>query len=388
MNSWNTPTPDRIEEWKREGQVRKLIQALARPESPHHLLILRALEELGEEAVPALLQVLELENRNIDLLGYAVDLLALLREPRAVPLLKSLLLAGEARFAAETHADRLWISAADALGQIGSDEALAFLETLALDPAVGLNRRRRALEGLSLGRDETIAERLSSLLTRLGEPALKDAALSGLVGQGERNVGLISRLFRTSADPLWRARIAEMVGDLQARAFLPQLVNWLDDPDAEVVRRVIRALGELGDTRAYAPIKLKLDRWPIESKLEAARTLVTLGWQSDPADSPALKCLWAIGAGQLDRALTYGGDAPAWLALHLSRHPESLVNYTAQATDEAIWRRTVDALADRPEEGIEAAFAMLFAARRFNPEIQARVDHLRDERSKSAPARV
>ena len=285
MNGWDIPTPDLIERWKEQGEIRKLIHLLAAPEGPHHLLALRALEDIGDEAVPSLVQVLEIDTENIDLLCSIVDLLSLLRARAAVRPLEILIERGSEWFDRLKRGTVLWVSCVDALGRIATSEGLATLHGIASNPGYDTSHRRRAVEALALSRSKLAIRQLTDLWASFRDIELKRSAMAGLVAQGQQAVEVVSGLSSEERSTALRLLIIETIGDLQAEAFLPLLIEWMKEAEGEVLNRILWAMGEIGDTRVNVPIREKMMSLPQELRFIASQVLVKLGWSPGSDES-------------------------------------------------------------------------------------------------------
>ncbi len=358
--NWTIPTPDLIEEWKAQGQVRKLIRVLAQPDSPHHLLTLRALEELGEEAMPALVQVVEIVPDNLDLLCYAIDLLALMRYKQAVASIVALTEKGVGWFESMVGGEKLWVTSVDALGKIGTIDGLNRLRDVAQDNRFSERYRQRAIEALSMSRQKESVERLADLLSSLSSDELKTAALAGLIGNGEPAKLYITNFYNKHKAPVWRKRIVRLMGEYQAQAFVKNLLEWMEQAEGDLLIAILVALGEIGNKRAFAPIKLCFDKLDQTAKVAASRALVNLGWLAGEQDSEESRLYYFIGSGDLHAAISMGPLGLDLVCTYLELHPDALSTFCRSGVSETDWWFVMDALSKRKQAGITKAFkAML-----------------------------
>jgi HEAT repeat protein len=190
------------------------------------------------------------------------------------------------------------------------------------------------------GADDLVA--IPEQAWRAAEP-VANALLGKVRGDGQRALvdvfrrrGAVLRARRALRDRslVRRARAAEVLGDLELTAVVPELCHLLDDRHPEVRIVAVRALGRIGDPSAAWRLLASLDRADPTPALLVTDALVQLGKEVEVTLSAALDhpraqvravCLDALGL------LGAAGTAPR-VARVLDNDPDPDVRIAAAVT--------------------------------------------------------
>jgi HEAT repeat protein len=185
-------------------------------------------------------------------------------------------------------------TAAQSLGKIARKEAVPALVDALCDPDAGVRRHAAWALGM-IGEDAVGPDRspLASLLFD-PDPGVREAAAMALALTGDTQTGielLLDRLQEptTSADS--KRLAAASFGGMEARTAVPFLTRLLADPDDQVRRWAVAALGEIADQKTVAPLSKVLTKDPDPGvRVEAAFRLGKFGGETArPALTAALK---------------------------------------------------------------------------------------------------
>jgi HEAT repeat protein len=338
-----------IEKWKNQGEIRKLIKLLADPDEPHQELALQAIKEIGSPAEPALLEMLELSSNRPELRRTAAELLALLKSRLAVPRLKAI-----ARdLVSQTDEDMpgatiVWTACVDALGRIGENDSLELLEELSLDDSVDLERRRRAVEALSLSESDHVSESMARIWWDAVDDRLRSSAISGIIAQGQVTASLLMRLYAEADLPAQRRLIIGAIGAMQAREYLNFLIDQLGADDQDELADIITALGEIGDYKAYAPLKLRFTDFNGPVRILAARALISLGWKPGDEEQKENRLYYHAASGDLEKLIGGEVEGAAILEDLIAVDPGCLLRFAMQITRAEPLRALIDTLLQSP----------------------------------------
>jgi cyclophilin family peptidyl-prolyl cis-trans isomerase/HEAT repeat protein len=277
-----------------------------------------ALERIGEpRAVPALLRLVQSEGRYSR--GFAVKGLGTLKERQAVPLLLPMLdlVDREPALAAE---------AARALGRIADPQATDRLARLSLNFKVSPMVRAEAVAALGEIPSEASVNALLNVVADRS-PTVRATALTAL--SRREPASLITVLASTDPDPHWsvRAALAGALGTVDPKIAVPRLRQMLSDKDQRVVPAVLTSLVRL---KADGIEQLLTERLKVEDPVVRATAATQLGELGAASAVPALVA--AYGFGLVDN--TYTARAAALGAL-------------AKYKDASAWETIAGALGDK-----------------------------------------
>jgi HEAT repeat protein len=174
--------------------------------------------------------------------------------------------------------------------------------------------RRRAAASLYQRRDVRTVEPLLTALRDFSSEVRALVALAlGEIGDARAVEPLVAVLKTWDRRARWAA--IEALAKFQERA-APALLTALDDPDPDVRRVVIEALGNTGDRRAIEPLLPRLEDADYVTRRQAARAVEALGWHPQTARQ---RVLLAIATGQFESAVAERESAvePLLVALQL-----------------------------------------------------------------------
>jgi HEAT repeat protein len=185
-------------------------------------------------------------------------------------------------------------TAAQSLGKIARKEAVPALVDALCDPDAGV--RRHAVWALGMIGEDSVGPDRSPLSALLfdPDPGVREAAAMalGLTGDTQTGIELLLDRLQEPATPADAKRLAAAsFGGMEARTAVPFLTWLLADPDAQVRRWAVAALGEIADQKTVAPLSkvLTKDRDP-GVRIEAAFRLGKFGGEAArPALTAALK---------------------------------------------------------------------------------------------------
>lgn len=183
------------------------------------------------------------------------------------------------------------LSDRDPLTRIRAIEALAVMGVTGAAPAI---RGRLADEDplVSLAAARALAELADvDALPDVMKALTESVAEPGEVGEilltfGPRGVPFLEQRLRAGT-PAERRLCASALGEIRALEAAPALRRTLDDPDDELVAGSARALGQIGDGTACAPL-LELLTGGVRPWFVRVATARALGALDDPAAAPAL----------------------------------------------------------------------------------------------------
>jgi HEAT repeat protein len=185
-------------------------------------------------------------------------------------------------------------TAAQSLGKIARKEAVPALVDALCDPDAGVRRHAAWALGM-IGEDAVGLDRspLASLLFD-PDPGVREAAAMALGQTGDTQTGieLLLERVREPDTPSDSKRLAvAALGGMEARTAAPFLTKLLADPDAQVRRWAVAALGEIADQETVAPLSRVLTKDPDPGvRIEAAFRLGKFGGEAArPALTAALK---------------------------------------------------------------------------------------------------
>ena len=192
----------------------------------------------------------------------------------------------------------------DTLGEIGNNQAI--------DPLVKrLNRpelRREAIQALTNFRAEQVVEPLIGLLDDPDiEVQCKAVDALGKIGGNQA----IDALVKTLDRPELRREAIQTLTNIRTKQVVETLIGLLDDPDIEVQRKAVDALGKIGDNRSIDALVKTLDR--PELRWDAIQALTNIrseqvvepliGLLDDPDIEVQRKAVDALGRIRNNRAI-------------------------------------------------------------------------------------
>lgn len=274
-----------------------------------------------------------------------------LRQSRDI---EGLIAALDAEHPAEVRAD-----AAEALGELGANDAVTALVAMLSDPDPGLRRVAAAAIG-ELTAPSAVADLLAALED--DDEAVRAAARDAIASLlAELPAGALDDVFVDALEHdsvIVRLAAVEALGALRAGHVADAVARLVDDPDSEVRVAAVGTLGLLGDVSAFAVLIAALDHEDAGVRRAAGGAIAALLDQVQPSETSAL-LLEALGsesvAVRVLAATELGrvGDVQALVPLLAAQSdPESDVQAAA--------RSSVDALTDSAFR--EEAVAVLLAA--------------------------
>ncbi|HVE56167.1 MAG TPA: HEAT repeat domain-containing protein [Pyrinomonadaceae bacterium] len=265
-------------------------------------------EQKDSEAIPALLESLGDENVNVRY--HAIEALGKLKAGESVEPLLKIAEAGDfflsfvaldalRQIAAESSAARilpllnnelLREAAVETLGAVGNREVVSALVNLLNEDKSAASAAAHALTSLfdrfesdSLQSAEII-ERARNAVNQAGKANLLD----GLNTTNETDLVALIRLGGWFDDEKISEKLAQLLEDENVRDFAVKalvrhgaaavdlLVEKLEEDDSEVIPSVARALGQIGDARAFEPLVELLGSENAGSRLAAVEALKSL----------------------------------------------------------------------------------------------------------------
>jgi HEAT repeat protein len=185
-------------------------------------------------------------------------------------------------------------TAAQSLGKIARKEAVPALVDALCDPDAGVRRHAAWALGM-IGEDAVGPDRspLASLLFD-PDPGVREAAAMAIALTGDTQTGielLLDRLQEPTTPPDAIRLAAASFAGMEARTAVPFLTRLLADPDAQVRRWAVAALGEIADQKTVASLSKVLTKDPDSAvRVEAAFRLGKFGGEAArPALTAALK---------------------------------------------------------------------------------------------------
>ncbi len=272
---------------------------------------------LRRQVVPALLE--RVKDEHFDVRAAAVIALGKTGEPTVLPAIRGALADPD---------DRVSESAALALGMLGEPSAAGVLRDLALDTPAGRAAVRRAGEirtrtrafailGLGFLRDGESLDVLANLACDPRDPATqRDIPVCAAVALGLRGAGASSvaeRMARAASDrrrdAIERAHLFGALGKIGEPSVLPMLRRAWRDPEVQVRRSAVLALGRLADPEDAASIEVLIAAATRGVDLQARHwALVALGKVGGARATKVLRTALADG----------GADEAAFAALGLA----------------------------------------------------------------------
>ncbi len=173
----------------------------------------------------------------------------------------------------------LWqrVTAATRLAEYQNPSVVPALIRATRDPAPPV--RTAAIRALGrLGEGEALSALAQALEhVSAGQMALSQRVVSGALSRfGSRAVPVIGPLL---THPSWRVRSAALtvLGDVGAYAWLPAIIERMEDPESDVRAKAVRALGKMRVGSALLPILSRLEDEVWLVRMHAARALGRLG---------------------------------------------------------------------------------------------------------------
>lgn len=189
--------------------------------------------------------------------------------------------------------------AAESLGKIGDPKTGSALVPLLTDPDAGVREAAvRAIGRLGPSAGEEVAQVVVALLDDPNESVRRAVTIAiGEIEPPTRVFVAVPKLL-TARDVSTRRSAAQALSMIEARAWLPDLVKALQDPDTEVRQHVVAALAELGDPIIAPLLRDRLARDPsVAVRTEAAYRLGKIG------DPETKEVLAAVAGRDPDRGV-------------------------------------------------------------------------------------
>lgn len=209
-------------------------------------------------------------------------------------------------------------SAAEALRQIGSEEAVGSLSAGLLDP--DLDARLTCAAALAELSDEELAPAVIAIANRSASDR-PGAVAATLVTLGRRHPSMLAPALAPDASPELRRLAAAVVGELRLAEHVGALRQALDSEDDELSARAARGLGMIGDDGAFDRLREMVEdddrTWFV--RLAATDALGAIGdpraveplehelnsdgWLLQAKAAKSLRLLGGVGEEALKRAL-------------------------------------------------------------------------------------
>jgi HEAT repeat protein len=176
------------------------------------------------------------------------------------------------------QSDTHWLvrlHAAKALGHIGDIKALLPLVQASKDP--NLSVRRRAITALGNWGEEEIAFETLSLAANDPDKDIRARVAMSLVSvDNQKTYDVLIKLIQDKEHNVsWRAVTA--LRHKKNTAVILSLINLLDNSDTDIVYRVIKVLGYIGDKQAIKPLEkiLKHENQKVNARARFSLNLIT-----------------------------------------------------------------------------------------------------------------
>lgn len=187
-----------------------------------------------------------LKSGDRDMALFALEMLESLKTKESIADIRGLLSSGDTDIRA---------AAIDALSSIGDASILESVRPLLNDPKAEV--RQSAIKAFGRLGDETSLALISPLLSdkkrRVRSEAIvaliKAGGLDGILQAGD-----ILKTMLDNPEAQEREHAAEILGMIKVKHFTPTLLRLVNDPDAEVRFKAIKALAKIEDARAAGPL--------------------------------------------------------------------------------------------------------------------------------------
>ena len=252
--------------WESSVMSLLLVQCLY-PE--HRIRVSTSIAKIGEPALSTLLSTLD-SSQSDTLRFAALEALKVMKSPKSIEVLISLI---------QRDRSTMRHLAVEALSQIRAPQTVRPLMKLATDPDAKV--RFLAIDGLAETRDpKTVPTFVSALTDTSRDVQLKAIESLGDLGDKSTVAKLAAAL--TSTDIEIQIAAAEAIGKLGDHRVVPKLLEFLDAQshevkDNETLHRLVRILQRLRDPRAVLPLCELLDADDVKLRRRVVEALGTVG---------------------------------------------------------------------------------------------------------------
>jgi HEAT repeat protein len=257
---------------------------------------LRALGEIGDESAgPAVLA----HAKGRDLQMVCLEVLGKIGVTEAIPLLleglfsedrglRRVALLGAARLGRRLEesgrgAGALW----EGIRKNSNPDLIVFLQEMIQHEDSGLRTAAMKILGEAAGREAV--DPLLEILSKAGEEE-QEFIVGILQTLPEKDLPVLFPKLRVE-DTAVRRRVVQVLGSRSCRGAVPHLLALLEDPDGHVQREAARALGDIGDQVAVAPLIAFLGHSFPDVRLAGVDALIKLGQHGEEAQHLVLKLL-------------------------------------------------------------------------------------------------